>query len=101
MDRAVRYDGVIPAVMDQTSGGFGASFQDMASWVRSHPHEDGTVADVIWEAETPADDRSEATAKVTRWRDRGATWWLESRWAKSGNEVRDRIDAGPPRPSPA
>ncbi len=101
MRRAARYDGVIPMVMDQTADRFGPSFEEMTAWVRSHSHHDGSTADVIWEAETPADDPDEAAAKVTRWRDRGATWWLESRWGKGNEEVRRRIDAGPPRPTPA
>jgi hypothetical protein len=58
------------------------------------------VPELIWEAETPADDPEAASEKVTRWRDRGATWWLESRWGPDRDDVDVRIAAGPPRPSP-
>lgn len=98
MRRAVRYDGVVPYIMDVGSGGFGRTYEEMAAWVRAHPHPDGTVPDIIWEAETPADDVREASARAARWRDRGATWWLESRWGPDRLDVDARIEAGPPRP---
>lgn len=100
MARALRFDGVVPYLMDAPPGGFGSAYEDMVSWVRAHPRPDGSVPDIIWEAETPADDPRMATEKVTRWRDRGATWWLESRWGPDRNDVDDRIAAGPPRPEP-
>jgi alkanesulfonate monooxygenase SsuD/methylene tetrahydromethanopterin reductase-like flavin-dependent oxidoreductase (luciferase family) len=98
MARAVRFDGVVPHVMDTHSDGFGATYEEMAAWIRAHPHPDGTVAELIWEAETPAEDQEAAAEKVTRWRDRGATWWLESRWGPDRTDVDARIAAGPPRP---
>jgi alkanesulfonate monooxygenase SsuD/methylene tetrahydromethanopterin reductase-like flavin-dependent oxidoreductase (luciferase family) len=98
MARAARFDGVVPYLLDVGQDGFGASYAAMASWVRAHAHADGTVAEVIWEAETAADDPEAATTKVTRWRDRGATWWLESRWGPDRTDIDARIEAGPPRP---
>ena len=98
MERAARYSGVIPYLMGVEPDQAGDAFAEMSAWVRAHPHPDGTVADIIWEAETPADDAAAAEAEVTRWRDRGATWWLESRWGTDPQDLRARIDAGPPRP---
>jgi len=100
MARAVRFDGVVPHVMDVGAEGFGPTYEEMAAWVRAHPHPDGGVPELIWEAETPADDPEAAVEKVTRWRDRGATWWLESRWGPGRTDVEARIQAGPPRPRP-
>ncbi|HET6873831.1 MAG TPA: LLM class flavin-dependent oxidoreductase [Acidimicrobiales bacterium] len=99
MTRAVRFDGVVPHLMDVGAEGFGRSYEQMVAWVRSHPHPDGTVPEIIWEAETPADDADAATEKVTRWRDRGATWWLESRWGPDRVDIDARIEAGPPCPA--
>jgi hypothetical protein len=97
MRRAARYDGVIPQMMD-TKDGYSESFEQMVAWVRSHPHDDGTVADVIYESHTPADDPGAASAKATRWRDRGASWWIEANWAAMSSERLDaRARAGPPR----
>lgn len=100
MRRAARFDGVIPHIIDQGDGGFDGAYREMVGWVRDHPHEDARTAEVIWEGETPADDPAAASARVTRWRDRGATWWLESRWGPDRTDVWARIEAGPPRPSP-
>lgn len=98
MGRAARYDGVIPQMIDTHDNGFTKSFEEMAAWVRCHPHEDGTVADVIYESHTPADDPGAASAKAARWRDRGATWWIEANWAAMTSEHLDaRARAGPPR----
>jgi alkanesulfonate monooxygenase SsuD/methylene tetrahydromethanopterin reductase-like flavin-dependent oxidoreductase (luciferase family) len=97
MSRAARYDGVIPQMLDRASN-FGRELQELAGWVAAHHREDGTTADVIWEGETSTTDAEEARARVTRWRDRGATWWLESRWGSGEAEIMERIEAGPARP---
>ena len=98
MTRAVGYDGVVPHLMDHPDG-FGTAYEEMVAGIQAHPHPDGTLPEVIWEAETPADDPRAATERVTRWRDRGATWWLESRWGPDRDDVDARIAAGPPRPA--
>lgn len=98
MRRAVRYDGVIPQMIDRTDGGFSESFEAMAAWVRAHPHENGTIPEIIYEGHTPPDDAGAASAKVGRWRDRGATWWIEANWtAMTSGSLDIRARAGPPR----
>jgi alkanesulfonate monooxygenase SsuD/methylene tetrahydromethanopterin reductase-like flavin-dependent oxidoreductase (luciferase family) len=98
MRRAVRYDGVLPQMIDIHEDGYARSFEELAAWVRSHPHDDGTVADVIKEGHTTADDPAAAAARTGRWRERGATWWIEADWTAMTSERLDtRARAGPPR----
>ena len=48
---------------------------------------------------TPADDRAAALDAVAAYAEAGATWWHEivSDWLGGLDEIRARIDAGPPR----
>ena len=55
--------------------------------------------DVIAEGKTPAGDRRAAAAAVAAHEAAGATWWIESDWESGSVEtIRQRIEAGPPRP---
>ena len=46
----------------------------------------------------PPDDRTQAASQVERWREAGATWWIESDWeGGTVDAIRRRIEAGPPR----
>lgn len=96
MSRAAAYDGVIPQLLDLDDGDFVATFTEMATWVSSHSKPDGNPVDVIYEGETPADDPSAASERAVRWQERGATWWIESRWGQVAGVADERIAAGPP-----
>jgi alkanesulfonate monooxygenase SsuD/methylene tetrahydromethanopterin reductase-like flavin-dependent oxidoreductase (luciferase family) len=55
--------------------------------------------DVIAEGKTPAGDRRAAAAAVAAHEAAGATWWIEADWESGSVEtIRQRIEAGPPRP---
>lgn len=97
MSRAAAYDAVIPQLLDINDGDFVATFTGMATWVSSHSKPDGAPVDVIYEGETPADDPSAASERAARWQERGATWWIESRWGQPAPVTDERIAAGPPR----
>jgi alkanesulfonate monooxygenase SsuD/methylene tetrahydromethanopterin reductase-like flavin-dependent oxidoreductase (luciferase family) len=104
MRRVLRCDGLLPAAMD--ANGFRATTPDdiraMRRWLDEHG---GTRPgfDVVTEGETPADDPSRAAAIVAPWIEADCTWWLETRWqmphesADRMRQVRERIEAGPPR----
>ncbi|MHB8575598.1 MAG: LLM class flavin-dependent oxidoreductase [Dehalococcoidia bacterium] len=105
MRRVLRCDGLVPACMDEY--GSRATTPDdiraMLGWLGEH----GGVRpgfDVVMEGETPTDDPAKAAAIVTPWEQAGCSWWLESRWmlpdsAKRMQRVRERLQAGPPKPN--
>jgi hypothetical protein len=106
MRRVLRCDGLLPVCMDES--GFRATTPDdvraMLRWIDEH----GGVRpgfDVVMEGETPADDPAGAGAVVAPWAEAGCTWWLEARWemphdsAERMRQVRERLEAGPPRPA--
>jgi Luciferase-like monooxygenase len=104
MQRVLRCDGLLPAAMDEH--GFRELTPDdvraMLGWLREH----GGVRpgfDVVMEGQTPAEDTARAVATVAPWAEAGCTWWIESRWelphddAERMEQVRGRLEAGPPR----
>ncbi|HZD02022.1 MAG TPA: LLM class flavin-dependent oxidoreductase [Actinomycetes bacterium] len=106
MRRVLRCDGLLPVCVDES--GFRATRPDdiraMLRWLDEH----GGVRpgfDVVMEGETPADDPAKAGAIVAPWAAAGCTWWLDARWQlphHSGErlrQVRERLEAGPPRPA--
>lgn len=104
MRRVLRCDGLLPVCMDEkgfrkmTPGDITA----MLEWLRERGGA-GPAFDVVMEGETPADDASKATEIVAPWAEAGCTWWLDARWemphdaADRIRQVRERLDAGPPR----
>jgi hypothetical protein len=101
MRRVLRCDGLIPQVSRET--GVGADdLRAILAWLRERGGA-GPGFDVIAEGETPANDAARARAQVAPLAEAGATWWLETRWAmphesaERMQQVRERIEAGPPR----
>jgi hypothetical protein len=100
----LRCDGLLPAVMPSAPDEYGTAKPDDIRAIRQWLAEQGKPADfdVISEGETPHDDASKAREQVALWEEAGCTWWLETRWSDPGNqgargdEVRQRIEAGPP-----
>jgi alkanesulfonate monooxygenase SsuD/methylene tetrahydromethanopterin reductase-like flavin-dependent oxidoreductase (luciferase family) len=105
MRRVLRCDGILPAVMPPSPDQFGTPKPADIRAIREWLTEQGKPAgfDIISEGETPADDAARAREQVAPWEEAGCTWWLETRWSDPGDqgargdEVRRRIDAGPPR----
>lgn len=103
MQRALRYDGLLPQVLKLTEGtGRSAQRVDLAdlrtirAFVAEH-HTGSTPFDIIIEGETPGEDKQEATQIVRQWAEAGATWWLEATWeADTQADVLKRIRLGPP-----
>jgi hypothetical protein len=103
MHRVLRCDGLLPVCMDER--GFRETTPPdvtaMLRWLREH----GGLRpgfDVVIEGETPA-DATKAGAIVAPWAAAGCTWWLDARWemphhsAERMRQVRERLEAGPPR----
>jgi alkanesulfonate monooxygenase SsuD/methylene tetrahydromethanopterin reductase-like flavin-dependent oxidoreductase (luciferase family) len=103
MRRALRYDGLLPAVQDQR-GQWQQTMPDdlraMKAFIESNRTQT-TPFDIVIEGETPGDDRERAASIVRPWAEAGATWWIEARWKVPRNAeglqvVRQRIQQGPP-----
>jgi len=102
MRRVLRCDGLLPWKRD----GAGEptvpdDIRAMKSWVEERRNA-VTPFDIVWEADTPGDDRAAAAEMIGPWAEVGVTWWLESVWQgpRSANGIdgmRERITQGPPR----
>lgn len=106
MRRVLRYDGLLPAVMDargkwrETTPN---AIREMKSYIDSY-RTINTPFDIIMEGETPGDDREESAAIVRVWENAGVTWWIEALWNAPRDEsgqrlVHQRILQGPPAPA--
>jgi alkanesulfonate monooxygenase SsuD/methylene tetrahydromethanopterin reductase-like flavin-dependent oxidoreductase (luciferase family) len=101
MARILRCDGVIPEYhLGEGKEATPDDLRELIAWLAERGR---TGLDVVREGETPADDKAAALETVRPWAEAGATWWLESRWGGDQHgdermrEIRDRLEAGPPR----
>lgn len=108
MRRVLRCDGALPTVIDH-EGPRATRPEDivaMRRWLTEHLDAERAASgfDIVMEGETPAGDRARASDIVAPWAAAGATWWLDARWELPHDseerlrEVRERLEAGPPRP---
>ena len=104
MQRALKYDGLLPMVFDENGRAkqAGASdVRDMAVYIDEH-RTATTAFDIIVEGTTPGDQPDEAASIVRGWAEAGATWWIESMWGENDfpapEAVRRRVELGPPPP---
>ena len=104
MQRVLRYDGLIPNVMD-AAGKFEQTtpehIREMRDFVTAKRTET-TPFDIVTEGRTPGDDAERCAELVRPWADAGATWWIEEMWASPDAVadpagVRKRLSQGPPR----
>ncbi|NOK57782.1 MAG: LLM class flavin-dependent oxidoreductase [Chloroflexi bacterium AL-W] len=100
MQRVVRYDGLLPTMIDATGTHITPTPDDiraMKAYVEEH-RSLTTPFDIIIEGETPADAPQQAMDQVYPYAEAGATWWMEGQWsAPNIDSVRARITQGPPR----
>jgi len=105
MRRALRCDGLLPVLMDggEHRGIAPDDIRAMLRWLQDNGVRPGF--DVVMEGATPADDPAAARAVVAPWEEAGCTWWLDARWEmphespERMRQVRERLQAGPPRPT--
>ena len=104
MDRALRYDGLLPNVLTDAGEHRQATPDDL--WQMSVYIEANRTAatpfDIVMEGETPGEDPIAGAGIVQQWAQAGATWWIEALWNEPRNEegqknVRQRLQQGPPR----
>lgn len=103
MQRVLRYDGILPNKWSPDDPEGTVTLEDIRAinaYVRAH-RTLTTPFDIISEGETNGEDREQAAAQIQPYIDAGITWWMETRWGKhSTDEVRTRIQQGPPKVSP-
>lgn len=109
LERAARWDGLLPQVVDK-SGGDSPSldnverFAALVGEVRDLREAAGLPwqgYDVVLEADSSGEFVNRQPPDPTAWEQAGATWWVESWWnlernAEGAAELRRRITAGPP-----
>lgn len=92
MRRALRWDGLIPQVIDDG----GARMATLAELTAARDQLPGDGYDVVIEG-------AMTEHCPAAWADAGATWWLESQWDAVGQSrpalaTHDRLREGPPQP---
>ena len=101
MARALRYDGLLPNVMDAMETRMGRPTPDEVREMRQYVYENRTEPgpyDIVVDGTTPGDDAAAAAAVVRPFAEAGATWWLEAEWDADDLEmVHARLRQGPPR----
>ena len=93
MDRALRFDGVLPQVKTD-AGEFPAVSATVVSEVATLAAASGSAQiDIIVEGST-GDDAGIARCRSLA--EAGATWWIEGMWGSEESSVRARLAGGPP-----
>jgi len=101
MERALRYDGIIPAVRTDEHGWMQPSPAQLAPIAESIGQRADAGYDIVVEGNTSRDS-ARATKTVRPYVDAGATWWLEGVWSflsqpeTAVERIHARISAGPP-----
>jgi alkanesulfonate monooxygenase SsuD/methylene tetrahydromethanopterin reductase-like flavin-dependent oxidoreductase (luciferase family) len=99
--RAARWDGVFPTHVDvghaQTMSP--VQLEDIVTYTLSQRNPSADPFDVIIEGHTDAADSSSEARRIADYEDVGLTWWVEKLgWFRgSVDDMRQRIQAGPPR----
>lgn len=104
MARVIRYDGLLPNVLDDSGKGKTTTPDDiraMGDFIAAHRTE-STPFDIIMEGQTPGDNPTEGARIVNEWAIAGATWWIEAMWDTSNVQdpreaVYRRLRQGPPK----
>ncbi len=103
LERAVRYDGLVPQKAARPGEAPGpltpADIRDLSAYIAEH-RPSGAPFELIAEGETAAGEADQAAAHVGEYAEAGATWWLESRWTVGDDwerVVRERLAQGPPK----
>jgi alkanesulfonate monooxygenase SsuD/methylene tetrahydromethanopterin reductase-like flavin-dependent oxidoreductase (luciferase family) len=106
--RAARWDGLLPAFVDQAAGGFTDPDPDQLAAVAAEVRAlrdasglGGTPYDIVIEGDSSGEFVRLDPPGPQSWAAAGATWWVESWWTIEPGpagvaEVRRRIEAGPP-----
>jgi hypothetical protein len=99
MQRALRWDGIIPqkyrGTPDQATAD-PAEYATIRKYIEEHRSESGPF-EIVTGGSTPANSHKKAIEKVQSYARAGATWWIENIWAHEPEKASARIKKGPPR----
>lgn len=103
MDRALRYDGLLPAVRDANKDWRQLTPDDVRqikSFVAANVLDERPF-DIVVEGQTFGEQPDQAAAKVLTFAEAGATWWIDGMWqiardSHGLDQVEGHIKAGPP-----
>jgi alkanesulfonate monooxygenase SsuD/methylene tetrahydromethanopterin reductase-like flavin-dependent oxidoreductase (luciferase family) len=97
--RAMKGDGLIPHKLN-AEGKFEdvkpADLREMVAYVRDHRALEGPY-DYIIEGQTRDFGPAQAEDTLAAWQSAGATWWIESMYGLTYEQILARIEQGPPR----
>lgn len=101
MSRVIRYDGLLPNVLDAQGKHTEAKPEDiraMKQYIEQHRTET-TPFDIVAEGRTSNTDRAKQESAIRPMMEAGATWWIENMWMEPNTlqDVRARIQQGPPK----
>jgi len=107
LERAARWDGLLPQVIDKDGRGKPdrlQAFGDVVAAVKGIRKQAGLPwegYEVVLEADSSREFVQLEPAEPAAWAQAGATWWVESWWSlgrtpEDNAELRRRISAGPP-----
>lgn len=98
MARVLRYDGVIPQILDAALG-MNASPEQIRA-INDYVHsrkQASTQFDILAYGQTHPTERQKSDDLVATYQQAGATWWIEDWYLSPVEEGRKRLQAGPPR----
>jgi hypothetical protein len=99
MRRVLKCDGLIPAVM-KPDGTFAEVRPEDVGAMKDYVAANRTLTtpfDIIAEGQTVGLDRAGCRAKIQPWADAGVTWWMETLFDVTDEQLVERIRQGPPR----
>jgi alkanesulfonate monooxygenase SsuD/methylene tetrahydromethanopterin reductase-like flavin-dependent oxidoreductase (luciferase family) len=109
MERALKGDGLLPQKLNPDAKGSSepmdfskfaeltpADLRDIKAYVSDH-RAAGTPYDYVIEGQTRELSTAQAQDKIGAWQESGATWWIESMYNLTHDQILDRLHQGPPR----
>lgn len=96
--RAARYDGVVPMSPNIEKDLSAEDVHAIARFIKEHRASNGAF-DLVHAGDTAGTSKREAADIVAPFIEAGATWWNEAPlpWKTTLEDLRARIDAGPPK----
>lgn len=99
MQRILKADGLLPMKIN-TEGKFEdvqpADLREMKAYIDANRTPSTTPFDYVIEGKTAGLSKQESEDKLCLWAEAGMTWWIESAWGISEDDLRAIIRQGPP-----